>query len=183
MMWRWLGGGFRTAEKLMKGQRVQRSTLALLVLLCALAGNYFLGPLPFSLPGAAYSGRDYAKTSHDVAIDEAIKMIPPGAKISADNNVGAQLAARRIAYIFPYFAGADWVIVDQKHPFFYDKEDQRMFSLVLGRLVMDPDFQSVFAKDGVFVFKRVGAAGGAQAPGAATPSPGTTPSPGSSATP
>ena len=182
-LWRWLGGGFRKAENVMRGQRVQRSTLALLVLLCALAGNYFLGPLPFSLPGAAYSGRDYAKTSHDVALDEAVAMIPAHARVSADNNVGAQLAARRIAYIFPYFAGADWVIVDQKHPFFYDKEDQRMFSLVLGRLVMDPDFQSVFAKDGVFVFKRVGAAGGAQAPGAATPSPGTTPSPGSSATP
>ena len=55
-LWRWLGGGFRKAEKLMRGQRVQRSTLALLVLLCALAGNYFLGPLPFSLPGAAYDG-------------------------------------------------------------------------------------------------------------------------------
>ncbi len=76
-LWRWLGGGFRKAEKLMKGQRVQRSTLALLVLLFALAGNYFLGPLPFSLPGAAYSGRDYAKTSHDAVLDEAVAMIPP----------------------------------------------------------------------------------------------------------
>ena len=37
-LWRWLGGGFRKAEKPMKGQRVQRGTLALLVLLCALAG-------------------------------------------------------------------------------------------------------------------------------------------------
>ncbi len=182
-LWRWLGGGFRKAEKLMKGQRVQRVTLALLVLLCALAGNYFLGPLPFSLPGAAYSGRDYAKTAHDVALDEAVAMIPPNAVISANNNAGAQLAARRVAYIFPYFAKADWVIVDQKHPFFYDKENAQMHSLALGRLVLDPNFQSVFAKDGVFVFKRVGAAGGTQAPGAAAPSPGATPSPGVSAAP
>ncbi len=50
-LWRWLGGGFRKAESLMQGQRVQRSTLALFVVLCALAGNYVLGPLPFSLPG------------------------------------------------------------------------------------------------------------------------------------
>jgi uncharacterized membrane protein len=182
-LWRWLGGGFRKAEKLMEGQRVQRSTLALLVLLCALGGNYFLGPLPFSLPGAGYDGRDYAKTSHDVALDEAVAMIPPNAVVSVNNNVGAQLAARRVAYIFPYFAKADWVIVDQKHPFFYDKEDERMHSLALGRLVLDPDFQSVFAKDGVFVFKRVGAGSGAQKPGAAGPSPGATPSPGSSVAP
>ena len=86
-------------------------------------------------------------------------MIPPSAVISANNNAGAQLAARRVAYIFPYFAKADWVIVDQKHPFFYDKENAQMHSLALGRLVLDADFQSVFAKDGVFVFKRVGAGG------------------------
>jgi uncharacterized membrane protein len=182
-LWRWLGGGFHKAEKLMRGQRVQRSTLALLVLLCALAGNYFLGPLPFSLPGAAYNGRDYAKTSHDVALDEAVAMIPPNVKVTAGNNVGAQLAARRVVYVFPYFANADWVIVDQRHPFFYDKEDEKMFSLALGRLVLDPNFQSVYAKDGVFVFKRVGAGGGTQAPGAVMPSPGATPSPGSSAGP
>ena len=50
----------------MSGQRVSRATLALLVLLAALAGNYFLGPLPFSLPGAADAGKDYAMPSHDV---------------------------------------------------------------------------------------------------------------------
>ena len=185
-LWRWLGGGFRKAERLMKGERVQRATLALLVLLCALAGNYFLGPLPFSLPGAAYDGGDYAKTSHDVALDEAVALIPKGAVVSANNNVGAQLAARRVAYIFPYFATADWVVVDTQHPFFYDKENEKMHSLALGRLVMDPNFQSVYAKDGVYVFKRVGAGGtsgsGAQTPGSAA-SPGATPSPGSSATP
>ena len=182
-LWRWLGGGFRRAEKTMKGQRLQRSTLALLVLLCALAGNYFLGPLPFSLPGAAYDGQDYARTSHDVALDEAVAMIPKDAKVSANNNAGAQLAARRVAYIFPYFANADWVVVDQKHPFFNDKEDEKRHSLALGRLVLDPAFRSVYAKDGVYVFKRIGAGDGAQAPGAAAPSPGATPSPGSSATP
>ncbi len=182
-LWRWLGGGFRRSEKAMKGERVQRSTLALLVLLCAVAGNFVLGPLPFSLPGAAYDGADYAKTSHDVALDEAVALIPGGAKVSANNNVGAQLAARRVAYIFPYFAAADWVIVDQKHPFFYDKEDEKMHSLALGRLVLDPNFRSVFAKDGVIVFERVGAGGGAppgvQTP-AASPSPGVTASPSAS---
>jgi uncharacterized membrane protein len=179
-LWRWLGGGFRKAEKLMKGERLQRSSLALVVLLCALAGNFFLGPLPFSLPGAAYEGSDYARTPHDVALDEAVALIPADAVVSVNNNAGAQLAARRVAYIFPYFAKADWVVVDTRHPFFYDKEDEKMHSLALGRLVTDPRFQSVYAKDGVYVFKRVGA-GGVLVPGAA--SPGATPSPGASPTP
>jgi uncharacterized membrane protein len=176
-LWRWLGGGFRRPEQMMKGERVQRSTLALIVLLCALAGNYALGPLPFSLPGAAYEGSDYARTSHDVALDEAIALIPDGAKVSANNNAGAHLAARRVAFIFPYYAEADWVVVDQRHPFFYDREDEKLHSLALGRLVVDPNFRSVYAKDGVLVFKRVGVDGGAaapdaQSPGAATASPG-----------
>ena len=179
-LWRWLGGGFRKSEKLMRGERVRRSTLALLVLLCAVAGNFLLGPLPFSLPGAAYDGASYAKTAHDVALDEAVALIPESAKVSANNNVGAQLAARRVAYVFPYFADADWVIVDRRHPFFYDREDEKMHSLALGRLVLDPNFRSVFAKDGVLVFKRVGAGDeappGAQTP-AATPAPGVTETP------
>jgi uncharacterized membrane protein len=188
-LWRWLGGGFRKGEDAMRGERVRRSTLALLVLLCALAGNYLMGPLPFSLPGAAYDGSDYARTAHDVALDEAVAMIPDGVKVSANNNAGAQLAARRVAYIFPYYAGADWVIVDQRHPFFYDKEDEALHSLALGRLVADSNFRSVFAKDGVLVFKRVGAGDGAVTPGAesaspaATALPGATASPGSSALP
>jgi uncharacterized membrane protein len=180
-LWRWLGGGFRKSEKLMGGERVQRSTLALLVLLCALAGNFVLGPLPFSLPGAAYGGADYAKTAHDAVLDAAIAMIPDDARVSANNNAGAQLAARRVAYIFPYFAGADWVIVDQRHPFFYDREDEKMHSLALGRLVLDPNFRSVFAQDGVLVFRRIGAGDGAQGHGAETPA--ATPSPGATSSP
>jgi len=154
-LWRWLGGGFGRAEEAMAGQRLRRETLALLVLLTALAGNYLLGPLPFALPGAAYDGKSYARTAHDLALDKAVKLIPPGAKVSANNNAGAQLAARRVAYVFPYFAGADWVLVDERHPFFYDKEDKKMHQLALGRLVLDGRFESVFAEDGVYVFKRV----------------------------
>jgi uncharacterized membrane protein len=179
-LWRWLGGGFRRAEKAMAGQRVRRETLALLVLLAALAGNFFMGPLPFSLPGATYDGKDYARTAHAAALDEAVKMIPDGAKVSANNNAGAQLAARRVAFVFPYFAGADWVLVDEKHPFFFDKEDARMHQLALGKLVLDNRFVSVYAKDGVYVFKRVAPNPGALPAGdapQALPTPGVSPTP------
>ena len=157
-----------------RDRRVRRETLALLVLLAALAGNYFMGPLPFSLPGAAYDGKAYARTAHAAALDAAVNMIPDGAKVSANNNAGAQLAARRVAFVFPYFAGADWVLVDEKHPFFYDKEDTKMHQLALGKLVLDNRFVSVYAKDGVFVFKRVASNPGAL-PGGDAPQAGSTP--------
>ncbi len=184
-LWRWLGGGFRRAEAAMRGQLLSRETLALLVLAAALAGNYFLGPLPFSLPGAAYDGRDYARSSHDATLDEAVAMIPEGARVSVNNNAGAQLAARRISYVFPSFTGADWVLVDTRHPFVYDKEDTVQHQIALGKLVLDPSFQNVFAQDGVYVFKRVAPAGtgpgGSSTDGASTPAPSVSPSPFASA--
>ena len=102
-------------------------------------------------------------------------MIPAGAKVSVNNNAGAQLAARRVSYVFPSYAGADWVLVDTRHPFFYDKEDEVQHQIALGKLVLDPSFQNVFAQDGVYVFKRVTPSGpgpGETAPGgAASPAP------------
>lgn len=160
--WRWLGGGFRKAREEMAGQRVRVTTLALLVLLAALAGNFFMGPLPFSLPGARLDGSSYARDSHSIALDEAVAMIPDDAVVSTNNNIGAQLSARRVVYVFPYFAKADWVIVDEDHPFWYDKENKKKHQLALGQLVLDTTFQSVYAKDGVYVFKRTtGTTGGA----------------------
>ena len=105
-LWRWLGGGFRRVRAAMTGQRVRRDTLALLVLIAALAGNYFLGPLPFSLPGAAYGSSAYARTGHDAVLDQALKLIPPGAVVSVNNNVGGQLSARPVVYVFPSYAKA-----------------------------------------------------------------------------
>jgi len=175
-LWRWIGGGFRRPAA--EAERVRRRTLALCVLLAALAGNYFLGPLPFSLPGASRDGKAYARDAHDTALDQAVGMIPDDAVVATNNNAGAQLAARRVSYVFPYFATADWVIVDERHPFFYDKEDRRMHRRALGQLVLDARFRAVYAKDGVYVFKRVHPGAGAP-PGSsmgAPPSPVASPS-------
>jgi uncharacterized membrane protein len=155
-LWRWLGGGFRKAEEAMRGQRVGRETLALLVLLAALAGNYFLGPLPFSLPGAAYAGSQYSMRPHAAALNEAVRMIPPLATVSVNNNVGEKLSARPVVYTFPAIAGADWVVVDVRHPFVFDKPNAAQHQQALARLVLDRNYLNVYAKDGVYVFKRVG---------------------------
>jgi uncharacterized membrane protein len=151
-LWRWLGGGFRRAEQAMTGERVRRMTLAALVILCALAGNYLLGPIPF--PGSTYGHGDYARTAHDSVLDEAVSLIPVAAKVSANNNAGAQLAARRVAYVFPYYDAAEWILVDERHPFVYDKEDQVVHAQALRELMLDDRFHSVFSVDGVHVFRR-----------------------------
>ncbi len=154
-LWRWLGGGFRKPESAMRGQLLGRETLALLVLLVALGANYFMGPLPFSLPGAAYHGHDYARSAHATALDQAVRMIPPLARVSVNNNLGGQLSARPVVYTFPAVAGADWVIVDKKNRWYFDHVKPAPYDAALGRLVLNRDFVNVFAKDGVYVFKRI----------------------------
>ena len=149
-LWRWLGGGFRRAEKPMTGRaRAARDDPALLVLLARSPATTSWGRSRSRCPARPTTARTTRRTAHDAALDEAVALIPDGRQVSANNNAGAQLAARRVAYVFPYFADADWVLVDERHPFFYDKEDEQMHPLALGRPGARHRFQSVFAKDGV----------------------------------
>ncbi len=153
-LWRWLGNGFGRREQDMSGERVSRVTLAWLVLFAALAGAYVLGPIPFMLPGSAYDARQYSRTNHDAVLDEALRLIPAGVPVSVNNNAGAQLSARRVSFVFPSYEQADWVIVDQRHPFMFDKEEPALHARALRVLAADSRFRLVFDKDGVMVFRR-----------------------------
>ncbi len=170
-VWRWLGGGFRKPESEMTHEAVGRSSLALIVLATALAGNFVLGPLPFSLPGAQYEGRDYARRGHAVVLDEAVAMIPADVPIAVTNGAGGHLSDRRVTYTFPYYEGAEWVIADQTRPFIFDREDRLAYDEALTRIVFDARYQSVYARDGVYVFRLIGAdeTQAGTAPDAATP--------------
>jgi uncharacterized membrane protein len=157
----WLArSGRRTRLSPARASRVSVGTLATAVLAAAVLANFLLGPLPFSLPLAHYSGRSYAVSGHAKVLDMAIKMIPSAGNVTVctENNAGSHLSARRVVYTFPYTDDAQWVIVDQKNPFVYDHYDAVGHSEALGALVLNQNYQSVFARDGVYVFKRVGGA-------------------------
>jgi uncharacterized membrane protein len=153
--WRWLGGGFRRPERDMAGERLGRVPLAGLVALCALVASFALGPIPYPLPGSTYTSHQYARTAHDDVLDEAVALIPPDVTVSLNNNVGAQLAARRVSFVFPTYEGAEWVLVDLPHPFVYDKEDCVRYAPALRALSRDDRYRLVFSKDGVQVYRRV----------------------------
>lgn len=163
-LWRWLGGGFRRPEAEMRGERVERRDLALVVLLAALAGSYLLGPLPFGLPGAHYGSAAFSRGAHAKVLEEAVAVVPDGVPVSVNNNVGSRLSARRVVYVFPEYEGADYVVVDESRPGYYDRINEQLHQAALGRLVLDPRYQSVFARDDVVVFKRIDAPGPSSSP-------------------
>lgn len=172
----WLSRQVRaTRQSTVSAPRVSVAALATIVLVATVGANYRLGPLPFSLPGAHYNGRNYAVSGHARVLSMAIKMIPSGGNVvvSTENIAGSHLSARRVVYTFPYIDSAQWVIVDQKNPFWFDQPDAVRHSQALGALVLNQNYQSVFARDGVYVFKRV--ANVASPPGGAPPLPFSTP--------
>jgi uncharacterized membrane protein len=153
-LWRWLGGGFRRPESAMPGQRLGRVTLAAIVLAASLAANVALGPIPLPV-ASTYTMAQYARSPHDAALDRAVALIPPDVRVSVNNNAGAQLAARRVSYVFPCYDRAEWVLVDERHPFVFDKEIPAEHRAAVLALLADPRFERVFSEDQVSVFRRV----------------------------
>jgi len=170
----WLTRGRRTRAAAATWASI--GTLATVVLATTLVANFFLGPLPFSLPGAHYSGKSYAVKGHAKVLDMALKLIPSAGNVtvSTENDAGSRLSARRVVYTFPTIKNAQWVVVDTTAPDVYDHYDALGHSQALGALVLNQDYRSVYARDGVYVFKRV--TGAAPAPaGQVAPSPTATP--------
>jgi hypothetical protein len=65
-----------------------------------------------------------------------------------------------VVLTFPVYEGAEYVVVDEKHPGYFDRINPQLHQNALGRLVLDQRYQSVFARDDVYVFKRVTAPDG-----------------------
>ena len=113
------GGGPRSASKVSRWSS----------LLVSLAANYLMGPLPFSLPGAKYSGQaPTACRATRRRSPEPCDMIPRGVTVSAENDAGSQLSDRRVIYVFPYMDEAKYIVVDDRKPFWFDKPNAALHS-------------------------------------------------------
>ena len=123
----------------------------------ALAANWKLGALP--LWGAVPGGEDFHKnawrvTAHDRIAEQAVSLVPPRVVVSATNVLGAHLSARRRVLSLPKLADATWVAVDETRSSYADRVAALPAAAALVRLRRSPDWQLVFERDGVLVFRR-----------------------------
>jgi uncharacterized membrane protein len=140
-------------------KRLSRWTLAVAMtaVVAALAGNYWLGPIPGwrDVPGGstfqATAGR---VTDHDRIAAKALRLIPKSAVVSATNTLGAHLSARRRVLSFPYVQDATWIAADETQPGYADRYAPLPTALALAALRRNPDWRLVFEQDGVLVFNR-----------------------------
>jgi uncharacterized membrane protein len=81
----------------------------------------------------------------------ALKHVPDGVPVTASNQLGAYVSARRYSAIFPSIGRAAWAVVDRADPTY---DDEASFQRALHRLEASARWKPVFASHGITVFRR-----------------------------
>jgi uncharacterized membrane protein len=117
-----------------------------------------LGPIPLwsHVPlGTHPTSYQYRTSRRDHAGARAVAMIPASAAVSVSNTIGAHLSARRRVLSFPLLREARWVAVDTLRMSYGDDNRAHLKGLrALRRLLADPQWQTVFARNGYVVLHR-----------------------------
>jgi uncharacterized membrane protein len=109
--WRWLS--WVKAQKILLGWKWQQWILGTLGLVGIISLLY--SPLPY---GVHANWSDYQVSEHAKLIKQIKPLIPDGASLTVQNNLGAQLAERANIVIFPYRIGkSEYVLVDVTDPY------------------------------------------------------------------
>jgi len=81
----------------------------------------------------------------------AVGLIPDGVAVSATNQLGGHLAARRYIRTFPAVGQSQWIVVDANDP---TEGDTKALERDLRRYESSPAWRTVFASHGVAVLRR-----------------------------
>jgi uncharacterized membrane protein len=138
-----------------------RVPAATIVVVCCIAANYVLGPLPVWrwFPSGSQAQAHAAEVSeHDRIAARALRLIPPHAVVSASNSLGAHLSARRRILSFPYIQDAQWVAADETSPGYADRLAPLPTAVQLSWLRRNPEWRLVFERDGILIFHRASSA-------------------------
>jgi hypothetical protein len=128
-----------------------------------------LGPLPVwrDVPfGSDLATREHVVGHHARVAARAVAVIPPDARVSATNTLGAHLSERRRIFSFPVLGDATWVAVDEQRPSYRDQADAPVpFGRAFAALRASGRYRVVFDEDGIVVLRlRAGSSAGAGTP-------------------
>jgi uncharacterized membrane protein len=119
-----------------------------LAMLCCVGSIALLSPLWLGVQDFRES---LPSNSLHAARAEALRLVPPGTPVSASNQLGALLSARRFSYLAPEVRGAQWLIADLNDPTYRDNSTLRR---AIERLRHNPDWRLVFDSHGIQVLRR-----------------------------
>lgn len=131
--------------------------IAGVVIGAAAISGYLWGPLPFwqHVPGGSrVRAEQFTVPDRAAVLREAIAMIPSDAVVSAGNRIGGHLSDRRTILVFPAIGNAEFVVVDTLRADVGDDVRPAEHALLVDQLRRRADYATIFARDGVLVFKR-----------------------------
>lgn len=139
----------------------RRTLAAACVLVSSTLVALVVGPWPRLVGVAPLGGRAPLQARHVEALREAVALVPPGARISASNVVGAHLSARESIYTIPVLGDATWALLDLEDPWATRPESPLLHNrpaqvrLLAHRLDGDGSWRKVFEREGVVVFRKL----------------------------
>ena len=129
------------------------------IVVSTLVAGILLGPLPIwaHVPfGSDLAAREHVVGDHADVAEQALRLVPGDAAVSATNTLGAHLSERTRIFSFPVLREAQWVVVDRTRPSFRDQADEpEAFAAALVRIEASGRFERVFDEDGVLVLRRI----------------------------
>lgn len=140
------------------------------VLIGSIACSIYFGPSPISIQfwfrdfslapfhSTTFNIERYRPTSHDEIVRKAANMIPESASVAAEFFLLVDVYRCNKIRVFPSIEDVDYVFIDKSHPRKTDasegpfkENNQFYYNWIENR----PDvFELVYAKDGVFLYKR-----------------------------
>ena len=139
------------------------------VVISTLVAGIVLGPLPVwsHVPfGSDLGAREHVVGAHARVAERALRLVPPGAPVSATNTLGAHLSERRRVFSFPVVREARWVAIDLERPSYRDQTGRAaQLEAALARLRSSGRFRVVFDEDGVLVLHAPATEGSSAAAG------------------
>jgi uncharacterized membrane protein len=141
----------------------ERLNAALLVLTVCIGLSLLVGQL-LAVPGIKSIGYQATLSgSHARALREAVAHVPAGAAVSSTNRVGGHLSERRYVYSVSVIGRSEWIVADTSDPRLAKPDssilewDPAGFEAFLARIRGSGAWKRVYERDGVVVFRRVGA--------------------------
>jgi uncharacterized membrane protein len=139
----------------------RRASVVGAILVCSIAVAVFVGPWVRAVGMTPLGGRESVSAARVEALDDAIALVPDDAAVTTSNVAGAHLSARRYVYSVPLLGeGTTWVVVDRADPWVVSRDSPiltnhpEIVSAFVARLEAHPDWQPVFDRAGVVVFRR-----------------------------
>ena len=139
----------------------RRALAASAVLVCSATLAVFVGPWARAVGGTPLGGRALVAADRVAALNAAVALVPGDAPVTTSNSAGAHLSARRYVYSVPYLGRAEWVVIDRSDPWVVRRDSPiltrqpKVVRRLVTRLEGDANWQKVFERDGVLVFRRL----------------------------